>query len=123
MGRYFSLSQPSMNTRDLTSNIVLFLIRTAYCCVRSALLLLIQKTQSPHWASWVARTDDTSAAPESFACLKAVLTSSASVFSSGGADTARGIGGDSFESNPAQPLAAKHKSIVNIGTLELPNCS
>jgi len=75
----------------------------------------MQKAQSPNWASWVARTGDTSGAPVSFVVLKAVLTSSASAFSSGGPAAARTGDADSFTSSPAQPVTAKHTSTVNIG--------
>jgi hypothetical protein len=83
----------------------------------------MQKAQSPNWA-WVARTGDTSGAPVSFVVLKAVLTSSASAFSSGGTAAARTGDADSFTSSPAQPVTAKHTSTVNIGdtdNLSLPN--
>jgi hypothetical protein len=111
MGRYVSSWQPSIDTRDLISDIVLSRTRTAYSCFWSALRLLIQNTQSPICVSWVARTGDTSGAPESFAVVKAALTSSASFFSSGGSATARILEAGSA-SMPAQPLTAKHKSIV-----------
>jgi hypothetical protein len=71
----------------------------------------MQKTQSPPWVSWVARTGDTSGVPESFAVVNAELTSSASFFSSGGA-TGRAVEADCLASMVPQPLAAKHKSIV-----------
>jgi hypothetical protein len=111
------LSQPSINTKDLTSKTVLLAIKTAYFADSSDLLLLTQKTQSPRWVSWVARTGETSGAPARFAVLNAALASSASFFPSGGGGTLRG--GDSFAFNAAQPPAATQQSTINIGGADI----